>query len=370
MRRLNVMHMIHHLGIGGAERVVANYARFHDRSRYRLSVCCLTNGGPLAEEVKRAEVDVFVLSKKPGIDLRVIPRIVHLLRRERIDILHAHNFTASSWGRVAARLCGTPLVVSTEHNVAPEHASLFRLINRVLAPFSDRVIAVSEKVRDTHIAYGKIHPGKVVTIYNGIDPEPYQSRYDLDGLRAQLGIPPGAVVVGIVASLTAQKAHHHFMEASKIIQKAIPNAIFLIVGDGPLRREVEETCRALGMSTSVIFAGWRKDVPALLQLMDLFVLTSLWEGCPMVILEAMAAGKPMVVTDVGGNSELIGQLEGTLVPPRDPARCAKACIALIKDKNMYCQMALRMKQIFAERFQVTRMVRNTENLYAKLLSID
>jgi glycosyltransferase involved in cell wall biosynthesis len=209
---------------------------------------------------------------------------------------------------------------------------------------------------------------KYITIYNGIEGDIYKGNFDVSYLRHEFGIEPNQPVVGIIASLSKQKAHGIFLKCAEIILKKIPEARFLIIGDGQLRDMLERQSNDMGLQERVIFTGVRHDIPELLNFINVFTLSSDWEGFPMTILEAMAAGKPCVVTDVGGNREAIMDgVTGFLVPKQDPMALAEKIVKLLIDKRLSQNLGEEARRRFEKEFNVQSMVSKTEQVYLECL---
>ncbi len=369
--RIKVLHILRSLEVGGAEQVVVNYALFRSRDRYDVVVCCICGGGPLKSLLDTGGVRVHILQKQPGLDWRIVPKLMRVIQTESPDIVHTHNFTASTWGRIAAKLCRVPVLVATEHNVLIHESPFHRFVRKWLSRYTGRIIGVSEKVVQSHIRGDRIHAERYSTIYNGIDLDCYAAHPTVAATADSLNryfLPERGKVVGIVASLTSQKGHPYFLRAARRVLETVPTTTFLIVGDGPLRAELEGLSKELGLEGRVVFTGLRSDVPLLLAHMDLFVLSSLWEGMPMAVLEAMAAGKPVVATSVGGLDEVV--LEGStgyLVPPGDENALAAAITALLRDDKLREKMGSEGRHRVLQCFTTQLMVTKTEHIYESLL---
>lgn len=367
-RRIKVLHILRSLAVGGAEQVVVNYALFGNEKRFEIAVCTLCGGGPLQGPLDEAGVRVHSLNKQPGFDPWIIPALVRVIRRESPDVVHTHNFTANTWGRIAARIARVPAIVATEHNVMTGRSRLRRLLRRWLARSTDRVIGVSQSVVSSHQQEDGISSDRYLTIYNGADPERFNVGGSGEELMDQPPFDEPGLVVGIVGSLTPQKGHRDFLEAALLVSNSIPTARFVVVGEGDLRPDLEELTGRLELSQQVTFMGLRADIPHLLKQFDLFVLSSLWEGTPMTILEAMASGLPIVATRVGGLAEIVVSGEtGILVEPGDPKALADAMIDLLRDEPRRHQFGRAGRQRFEAQFTVASMVAQTEALYESLV---
>lgn len=374
MEKIHVLHLIYSLATGGAEKVVENYAKFHDRAFFEPVVCSLTSGGFIAERIKISGTEVIMLNKRKGFDIIILPRLIKVIRSRKIRIVHLHNFSANFWGTIAAVLCRVPVIFRTEHNVVIKEESLLKkikyLINYTLGYFQKKIISVSEKVKFSHIENDFLFPNKYITVYNGIDPGVFEQNQVGRNIFGEFNINESYSVVLKIASLTIQKGHEYFLKAAKLVLNRYSEVVFMIVGDGPRRHEVECFTDELGIKKNIIFTGVREDIPALLGLSDIFVLSSLWEGFPITILEAMAASKPIVATDVGGNSEaIIDGITGFLVPPKDEKSLAESILYLLRNKNIAKEMGEKGRDRFEREFSAKIMVKKTEILYESFLKI-
>jgi glycosyltransferase involved in cell wall biosynthesis len=271
-------------------------------------------------------------------------------------------------GRVAGRLAGVPIIINSRRNVyigSPLRESL----NRWTSPLADRVIAVCELARQVEIERANVPPNHVLTIYNGLDAAAFDVS-DADGLRIRRSfeIPPPAPLVGSVGRLHVQKDFHTLLTAMTYVRKCLPDVRLLIVGDGDLRDALEDRARAFGLAESVTFAGHRDDIPQILAALDVFTLPSRWEGLPNAVLEAMAAGLPVVATHVGGVPELVVDAEtGLLVPPQDPAALSRALLTLLENSDLRREMGRAGRDRVRACFSIDRMVQDTAQLYDTLL---
>lgn len=367
---VNVMQVVHDLDYGGMQRVVVDLSLRVNSSRFRMHVCCLNGFGPLANELDQEGIPRFLVRKKPGVDVTLPPRLAKLFRTLRIQIVHTHGTNPFFYGTIAALLGGRPALVQTDHarGIFPV-ARREMLSEKVLSWFADRIVAVSQGVKDDLLRYEHIAPSKIQVIYNGIDEERCRSGTDPASKRAELGLPPDAVVVGVGVRLAEQKGISYLIQAFAQMAPQHPRLRLLVVGDGPLRPRLQKLAEDLGVQDRVLFTGFRSDMGELLQTVDIYALPSLWEGHPLVLLEAMAAGTPVVATDIPGSREVIvpGQT-GLLVPPRDPHRLAQALLLLASDAPLRKRMGEEGRRVFLERFTVDRMAREYEALYESSLA--
>ena len=359
-----VLHVVRSLALGGAERVVTEFALAHDRERFDPEICCVLEGGPLSSELEQAGVPVHVLKRKGRLDARSVFALGALVRKRRIDVVHNHNLTALIVGVPGALMGGARAIIRTEHNVTarPPIASL--LVSRLASLFEDAQIGVSEAVRVSHRRAGRIPGRRFVTIRNGIDDARLRHASTRDGIRAELGIPDSAILCVTVGSLTPQKDHGNLLEAARQVLESRKDVIFALAGGGPLEQVLRDRAEALGMGESVRFLGAREDVPDILRAADVFVLPSAWEGLPITILEAMASGVPCVVTAVGGNAEALEDgVSGLVVPPSDPGALAHAIERVAADAQLRADLGRAGRLAYEARFTADGMARQTEALY-------
>jgi len=363
----NVMYVIWALEIGGAEKMVVSLASHLNREIYNPIVCCLNYKGRLAYKLEEEGISVIELGKRPRFDLSIIPKFIKVMRNNNSDIVHTHLWTSDFWGRLAAKLAGVPTIISTVHNVDSWKPKMFLVVDRILSYFTDKIIAVSDTVKYFYINNAKISAGKIKTIYNGIEVEKFSIEVDKNNKRQELGLDPHNKIIAVIGRLVEQKGHIYFLEYCRKLLDKYSDIQGLIVGDGPLRRKLEERSKILGISNRVIFAGIRNDIAEILKVIDILVVPSLYEGLPTIILEAMAAGIPVVATDVGGNSELLINGEtGFIVPSKDSSALADSIEKLLKSDALAKRMGSMGRRRAIVYFSLDKMVRETEELYEGL----
>ncbi len=330
---LNVMHLIWALTPGGAERVAADLALMAD-DRLRLSVACLQTVGSIGESLRTAGLPLFCLGKRPGCDFRLPFRLARLLRQQHVQILHAHMFSAVFWGKLAALLAGGIVILQHEHSTHTLESSSRLLIDRSLANLSASIITVSGDlgVRFCRAGYPAC---RIRVIPNGIDPEHFPPPAEARAAaRQRLGLNAAAPAVVIIGALEPRKGHDLLLQAWErfcALWKG-ETPILLVVGDGPLRAELEKQAREMSGGARVIFCGERSDVREMLWASDAYVSASRTEGTSLAMLEAMAAGVPIVATAVGGTPEVLAQGEaGILVPPFDAEALAQGLSRCLGD---------------------------------------
>ncbi len=376
-----VVHLITRLELGGAQQNTLYCAAHHDRSRYRVALWAGAGGILDAEARAIADANVrlfpwLVHPIRPHRDVLALVRLVATMREAKPALVHTHSSKAGILGRAAAQIAGVPRVVHTVHGwsfndtQASVVARLYRLLERAAARGTDRIVCVSEADRRQGIASGIGRPEAYRLVRSGIDPEEFVARPGARArVRESLGIGPGELLVGTVACLKPQKAPLDLVEAAAVALRTDPRLRFVVAGDGDLRAAVEARARDLGLGDRFRLLGWRRDVPDLLAALDLFVLTSLFEGLPRAILQAMVAGVPVVATAVGGTPEVVSDGEtGLLVRPGDPRGAAEAIVRLAAEPETATRLAAAASKRIGEEFDIRGMVRTLDSLYEELLS--
>ena len=366
--RIRVMFVIWSLQMGGAERVVAELARGLDRRRFEPLVCCLNFKGQLAAELEAEGIPVFALDKRPKLDPRLLPRLVRLMRRERVQVVHTHLWTSSFWGRIAGLVARAPALVVTEHNIDLWRRRWHLLADRALANRTCHFIFVSREVERFYRDRLPLREGSFQVVHNGVAPWTRRDRPDPKGARERLGLPAEGPVVGVVGRLEARKGHRYFLEALAQVRERDPRVTGLIVGEGREKDVVLAQREALGMTEGVRIVGFWPDLAEALDALDVFVLPSLMEGHPLAILEAMAAGRPVIATAVGGNAEAIQDgRSGLIVPPADPDALAGAILDLVADPERAARFGAAGLETFEQHFSLERSVRANEDVYMRCL---
>ncbi|MCB8951686.1 MAG: glycosyltransferase [Ardenticatenales bacterium] len=365
-----VDHLITDLESGGAQMALYRLVTRLDRELFTPRVVCLRGGdGPVGRKLRAAGVPVLDLRMTRKWRVDALALLYGRWRRERPVILHSWMFHATLIGRLVGRAAGIPILISARRNVNIGGPWRERL-NRLTLPLDNAVIAVCETARAAEIAHGHVAPEKVTTIYNGVDLAEFPRASAEAGtrLRRVMHVPAFSPLIGVVGRLHPQKGHTYLLQALPAILQAIPDAHFLMIGDGELRQALAQEARQLGVARQVHWLGHRDDVPALLAGLDLFVLPSLWEGMPNVVLEAMAAGLPVVATGVDGTREVIVDGEtGMLVGAGEVPALAQAIIHLLQDRDRAAALGQAAHAAVAAHFTLQRTVQQTEELYRRLL---
>jgi glycosyltransferase involved in cell wall biosynthesis len=355
------------LEVGGAERHVVDLALALSRKEFEVTVACSV-AGDLSESLEEANMPVRSLLDQL-VKRRVSAAYGRELRRfakeERFDLVHAHVYASAAAAAIATVGTGVPLVV-TEHTEALWRGRRARLVTRWFCRRASRVIAVSDAVKQRLVKQDYVPPEKIAVIPNAVPANP-DSGSGTPPLRDELRDRP---LVGVLARLQPEKGVATFLKAGAHVAKVVPQACFIVVGDGPLRTDLEVLVRRLCMEQNVRFLGFRSDPRALIELLEVLVVPSLTEGAPLVVLEAMAAGVPIVASAVGGIPDQIRhEGEGLLVPPGDPAALGDAVLKLLRDPGLARRMGASGCRKAATVFSHAKMVARTEDVYRAALGL-
>lgn len=357
-RIVRVCHLSMHLKTGGLERLLVEFARLADTSRYDLQFATLGDLGQPAEDIQQHGCKVTTVNKNNVRRFRQLKELAALFRREQIDVVHTHNTYAHFYGTIAARMAMVPIVVNSQHGrgCGPNWKARwqFRLANLV----TDRVLGVSEDAAKLCRQQDFISKRKIEVLWNGIDLE----RFEYLGPNAN-----GPMIA--VARLSPEKDFGTLLEAVAIVKTKMPDVRLQIVGDGVERQRLESHCNDLGLQSNVEFLGERSDIPNLLKDAGFFVSSSTTEGISLTILEAMAVGLPVVTTNVGGNPEIVEPGKtGTLVEPRNPQQLADAILEMYADREGWPAIGELARQRVEQHFNIRRMVHDYQALYRTLMN--
>jgi glycosyltransferase involved in cell wall biosynthesis len=372
-----VAFVVNNFDVGGLEKVVLSLLRTIDREKFEPYAVCVDGRGRLFGDVPLPERNVLVLdksgAKKIGpftFDPSVITKMARFFFEKGVRVVHAHNLAPLVFSGVAARLVmPRPKVVYSEHNqiysASETHVSRFKHYVKL----ADRVIAVSEDLERT-LARRVGITKNVSVVHNGIDGKRFTRNEEaIARIRQELGVAPDEFLVGTAVVLSKQKGITHLLGAASRVLAADAKVKFAIAGDGPLRAELEERAKSLGLGDRVKFLGYRSDVPDFVSALDTYVLSSLWEGLPLALLEGLAIGVPLVATTVGGNPEVIVPGEnGYLVPPKDEGALAEALLK-VKAGGPDFARAVRTasRARFDARFSESAMTSAHERIFDALL---
>ena len=372
-----IIWMIDSLGPGGAEQLMPTMMKRFKDAGFNIRVCALQTraGNPIAADLKRIGLPVDLI---PVPNLRHplnLFRVLSYFKIHRPQLVHTQLEFSDILGTLAARILGIPSV-STVHILdksAEKKSKVMRLKLRrfVLRKFCSRIIAVSEKTRTHHLKTGGLDPNKVTTVYNGIDIARFKvtNESQITKTKQVLHLPLNSQIIITVAVLREPKGIQYMINALPAILEEIPDIHYLVVGDGAYGTSLKDLSAALSIQDHITFAGHRTDIPDLLACGDIFVLPTLGDALPTVLIEALAAGKPIVASNVGGVPEIIENgVNGVLIPPGDSSGLADACLQLLKNREQASQMILAGSQTVWQRFNVDAQVKQLSNIYEEIVT--
>ena len=365
---MNVLQLISSSGFFGAENVVVQLAKELGKNpRVNALVGVFQNTWnphlEILEERLGAGVETATFLARRQLDLKTLKEIRHFVRQKQIDIIHSHGYKANFYARVATLGLDTALV-ATCHNWPGKdiRSKGYACLDFAILFWFDQVAAVSDEIRKRILRHG-VPPQKVTIVRNGISLKPFQENDSRAPFRKELGISFDSVVVGTVGRISPEKGHENLLIAAREISEKFQNVVFLLLGDGPLKAKLQREYS----SPTILFTGYRKDLPSLFSCMDIFVLPSLVEGLPMAALEAMASRLPVVASGVGEVPSLVGRESGMLVEPNNPAELKRCLIHLIENPTIARIMGEKGYRWVKSRFSADRMALKYREIYREVI---
>ena len=382
---VKVINIVTRLNIGGVAHHVTSLMRGLDRIKYEQQLVCGLEGvgeRSMREHIQAQGVTPILVPQLVGnprlnlSDAMAFAHILRLLRRERPMILHTHTSKAGLLGRLAARLTGVPIIVHTFHGLVlkghygPLKTNVARTVERWLARFSDRLIAVSDEDKKDLLAYRIAPTDKIEVIPLGLELDHFLSSRKRRGvLHRELGLDFASRLIGIVGRIVPIKNHRLFFDAMTPVLAKHPTAHVVVAGDGDLRPEMERYVREMGIANRVSFLGWRHDLPQVYTDLDVLVISSNNEGTPVSAIEAMAAGRPVVATRVGGLPDVISDGDtGYLVAPGNVEQLASAVERVLGDGETTDRLRRNARESVKGKFTVARLAADIDLLYRRLLA--
>jgi glycosyltransferase involved in cell wall biosynthesis len=383
-QKIKVLRVITRLNIGGPAIHVVLLTSGMDQARFESSLVSGSENpgeGSMLDYALSHGVQPVIIPELVGEfslgprELKALASLYRLIRREHPHVVHTHTAKAGFVGRLAARMARVPVIVHTFHGhilnsyYNPVKTHLLRRMEARIARFTDRIIAVSEQVKEDLVTYGVAPAESITVVPLGLELEPFLNGGTLPGtFRRELGLNGAERLIGIVGRIFPIKNHRLFLDAAALVAEREPTVRFVIVGDGVLRIEMERHARELGIGHQVVFTGWRRDLPHIYADLDVLAVTSNNEGTPVSAIEAMAAGCPVVATRVGGLPDLIREGQtGYLVPPGDAPAVASALLRVLCKPETARRMGEAARMVARERFAAQRLIADMERLYLELL---
>jgi glycosyltransferase involved in cell wall biosynthesis len=359
------------LPIGGAEKLLLSILRRLDRKWYDITVYSFTVKGAIGTEIEALDIPVIAFHNTPHWqDWRNVLDLVRSFRKTRPHIVHTHLFNANVSGRIAALICGVPVIVASVHGMYDWKTFLHRTLDNVLSRRTSGVIVVSNSLKEFLQAQENIPKEKVWVVADGVDPDEHMVRRGRDLVRADLDIVDQAPVIGTVGRLVRVKGIVYLLEGFARVLVEFPQAMLLVVGDGPLHGALERRCEELKIDSHVRFLGWRRDIPDLLNVMDVFCIPSLSEGFGISLVEAMVMGVATIASDVGGLREITDSGAcGMLVEPANSTAIEHGILYFLAHPEERSELG-RLGQIRAlESYAISDTVQKLQDCYDKFMMI-
>ncbi len=361
--------VIGQLSYGGAEKQqVYELVTRLDKERFRPTVFCLSESDePYGRKIRKQNISVYLLKRRSSFDVPRLLKLAYLLRKEKIELVHSILYVATAYSYLACKLAGIKRLIPSILGYEKRESAIIRMFNRLAINSSKKIITNSLDLKNYLVKYIKADASKIITIPNGIDIDLFNKRMDKNLIRRNIGIEPKHKVVGIISKDSRAKNVSLFIEAAKSLLEQTNNICFVLIGMGLDNKKKEKWLNGFPLKDKFFFLGTREDIPELLSILDIFALTSISEGLPNVIMEAMAAGKPVIATDVGGCSELISNGKtGFLVPSNDKNELTKTLRIMLRNEKKTHSMGSAGRNFIKTNFSMNKMVRQTQGLYLEI----
>lgn len=365
---IRILNLIETGNPGGAEFMMLSLLRELDRENFLPQVTLIKKGW-LLDQFDKTKIPVKVISMRKGRNLLFTLRLIRFLRQQKIELIHSHEFTMNLYGFIASRIIGIPFIGTIHGNISYLKPKRRKIAYNLIQRWQGKLVAVSGTLRqELHEVYG-INTNQMKVIYNGIRiPESIDNQAAKAKYGQEFGFDRQDILLGAVGSLYEVKGHQYLIDALPLILKDQPQARLMIIGQGYLEQELKQRCRNLSLENRVTFTGFRSDVDQILPILDIVIQPSLHEGLSLVLLEAMAAAKPIVTTRVGGNPEIItDEVTGLLIQPKNPEQIAQAVNRILADEPLARQLGANALELVKDRFSVNHMVGDYQRLYRELL---
>lgn len=372
MKKIKVLHVFEPY-FGGVPKYVETLLKYTDGNQIENIVVCSQryNSEKISQFTKKIYHVDMVHKPNAVKDLLTIKKLKNIISINKPDIVYAHSTKAGFWARIAGISSGCKIIYNPHGwafnmQQSTKKKKLYKWVEKILAHFCDKIVCISDAEKESALREKICKPSKLQVIYNGIDLEAIKNT--IPKTRAELNIPEDAFVVGMVGRLSKQKAPDTFVKAAKLIKEKIPNAFFLMVGDGELRDQTEELINQYDLGSSFLITGWVDNPTAYMKIMDVGMLLSRWEGFGLVLPEYMACGVPIVATDVDAIPNIIRDgINGMLVDKDDYHKAADAVDGLFKQPDLTSSLVKTADNIVKTKFDGKRVAQNSEQLYKELI---
>ena len=373
MSKKKILQLRSSIGFFGAENVVLELAKQLSNTIYHPIIGVMEDSRnphiELAEVAERHNLESRIFKCSRQIDLRTVFAIRSFIDQRCIDIIQPHGYKANLYSLLAASFKNVKLVATCHPWITNDlPLKIYAWLDKSLLNRFDRIVTISDEIREEILKHN-LSESKVSVIDNGIDLTRFKNSYNRNDLAKEFGIKPGNIVIGTIGRLSQEKGQKNLIEAAKSLIEKFENLKVLIVGDGPLRQELHAQVSSLGLKNHFVFTGVSENIPKVLALMDVFVLPSLTEGLPMVLLEAMAAKKPVIATTVGVIPRLISDKKsGCLVDANDPNALTNVIEYLLNNREKREDIAQRGHEIVVEKYSSQEMTKKYIDIFDRILN--
>ena len=363
-----VAHIFLSLKIGGMEKVGIDLVKNMDQRKYKHYVLCLDELGTFGEELKKEGFSVFAFHKGHGFKFSLLIKLIRFFKKHNIRVVHTNNPAPHFWGGIAAWIAGVKIRIHTKHGRNFITIKRKVLINRLSALFSKKVVSVSADSAQLTHEIERVPQDKIMTIYNGVDTDLFMKKPLNETLKRELGIPAETRIIGSISRFSPDKDYETLILAFKEVASVEQDVVLLLVGDGETKERMVKLAQQIKIADKTIFSGFRSDILDLLNLIDIFVLSTHTEGISISLLEAMATERPVIATDVGGNGEIVEHGDnGYLVPENDVEGLKNAILTLLNNSDERMRLATAARKRVVEKFSLQNTVAGYEALYKEFL---
>ena len=371
MEKINILHIYQNSKIGGVQQQLLSLLKAYSRERFNPIFCCLGPKEEIGKEIEETKIGFIPLNKlrynrfSPGIVLE----LYRLMKKKQIHVVRTHRYRSNLYGRLAAFLAGVPVIIASVHdNYRTDKRPKRRIMNRILSKITDKIVAVSENVKEDIIRYDSIDPSKIEVIPNGIDVERFNPEKNTTDIRKEFSLEEDDIVIGFIGRIVPAKGLEYLLNALPYLKEEFKSIKLLIVGEGSLVEELKARAKKNNIFDNILFTGRRRDIPEILASINIFVMPSIAEGLPNALLEAMAMGKPIVTTEVGGIPEIVKNgFNGLLVPPRDTLSLSKAIKELISNDRLAAKLGQAARDLVHDNLSIKAIAQKWQSLYLSIL---
>jgi glycosyltransferase involved in cell wall biosynthesis len=371
MEKINILHIYQNSKIGGVQQQLLSLLKAYSREMFNPIFCCLGPKEEIGKEIEGTKIEFIPLNKlrynrfSPGIVLE----LYRLMKKKQIHVVRTHRYRSNLYGRLAAFLAGVPVIIASVHdNYRTDKRPQRRIMNRILSKITDKIVAVSENVKEDIIRYDSIDPSKIEVIPNGIDVERFNPEKNTADIRKEFSLEQDDIVIGFIGRIVPAKGLEYLLNALPYLKEEFKSIKLLIVGEGSLVEELKARAKKNNIFDNILFTGRRRDIPDILASINIFVMPSIAEGLPNALLEAMAMGKPIVTTEVGGIPEIVKNgFNGLLVPPRDTLSLSKAIKELISNDRLAAKLGQAARDLVHDNLSIKAIAQKWQSLYLSIL---